>query len=87
MSSDHTALASVTLVSGIAACVSHKPGDPKYAWANGTWNGVDSRYDRTFQMEVVDGNKIIGTMTNCSVQSGGVAAGRSTGWYRILKSR
>jgi hypothetical protein len=62
----------------IASCASYKPGDPAHAWANGTWNGVDSRYDRTFQMEVVDGNKIIGTMTNCG-KSGTCGSGPLNG--------
>lgn len=68
----------VSLALAVGACANHKPGDPKYAWANGTWNGVDSRFDRTFRMEVVDGNKIIGTMTNCG-RSGTCGSGPLNG--------
>lgn len=62
-----------------ASCASHKPGDPAHAWLNGTWAGRGGAFDREFRLEVVDGNKVIGTMTNCRVTTSGCGSGPITG--------
>jgi len=56
-----------------------KPGDPKYAWVNGTWSNWETSWPQSLTLSVGDGNKIKGRFYLTSPNSGKTYTGSVNG--------
>ena len=66
----------------LSGCVTHsfsKPANPNYLWLAGKWTNGESSWNQNLQLNVGDGNKIVGEYDLSNPESGRTHFGSVTG--------
>ena len=66
----------------LSGCVTHsfsKPANPNYLWLAGKWTNGESSWNQNLQLNVGDGNKIVGEYDLANPESGRTHFGYVTG--------